>query len=365
MHKEDIGEDRVQNKKLHKEKEQPPLSCLNCEAAALPGYNYCGVCSQKLKSSKVNVASLMKEFIMGFFNLDSRLFQTLGKIIIPGKLTEKYMAGKRKSYINPARLFLFSMIFFFAISNYAFKRQKLEIGGMEHLKEYAAQKKQVIAFDSLIAKYPIDTLTADTLRKTLFNKTTDSFQDSISLGEAESFVQMGGFDNKKFYIGDIASMDEEEFVNHYEITEYFPRLLTKQVLRVNRNPEAVSSFMIGNMLWAVVLSVLFLAFIMKLLYWRQKRFFVEHLILQMHIHSFLFILIGILILAYIFKLIPGPMAGTVGSLLSLPFIYFSFKKYYQQGYFKTLIKTIFIGFSYMFIATFCSVIIILISMVVF
>jgi len=263
----------------------------------------------------------MKEFFMSFFNLDSRFFQTMGNIFIPAKLTNKYIEGKRKSYINPARLFLFSMIFFFAVINYAVKNNDFNFDNMEKLKSYATQKKQVAAYDSLLMDIKIDSTAADTIRKRLFPNIKKNSQDSITIAEAEGFIQVGSLGGKKYYIGDIANMDEDKFIEHYKIEGFTERLLTRQVLRVNRNPKAVSTFMIGNMLWAVVLSVFFLAFIMKLLYIRV--------------------------------------------VLVLPFIFFSFKRYYKQGYIKTFFKTILLGISYFFITLVCSILIMLISMVVF
>jgi len=307
----------------------------------------------------------MKEFIMGFFNLDSRFFQTMGNIVIPARLTKKYIAGKRKSYINPARLFLFSLVFFFAVLNYAFKKLDLEMGLNQDLEKYAEEKEQQVIYDSLLLDLKIDSLVADTIRKRLFPDIGEDFQDSIEIGEIGTIIETGGLGGKKFYIGDIASMPEDEFLDHYDIQDYFPRLTTRQVLRVNRNPKAVSNFMIGNMLWAVVLGVLLLAFVMKLLYIRRKHFFVEHLILLMHIHSFLFLLIGVILLGHTLKFIPSDIALSLSMFFSIPFIYASLKLYYKQGFLKTLLKSFLIFISYTLIASVCAVIIVLISMLVF
>jgi len=307
----------------------------------------------------------MKEFLMGFFNLDSRFLQTMGNICIPAKLSLKYIEGKRKSYINPARLFLFSMIFFFAIANYAVNNAGFDFDAMSELRDYTEQKEQAATFDSLIAGIQLDSSASSTIRKRLFPKSERAFMDSIALGDVEGAIQFGGLTNQKFYLGDIISMNENEFLNHYNIEGTKERLFTRQMLRVNRDPKAVSTFVLGNMLWAVVLSVFFLALVMKLLYVRSKQFFVEHLILQMHIHSFIFITIGLLLLFYALKLVNTDNALLIASILTIPFIFLSFKFYYKQGFFKTLLKTTIIGFSYIFIATFCSVIIMLISMVVF
>jgi len=331
----------------------------------MSGFKYCGVCSQKLKSSKVTVSSLAKEFLMSFFNLDSRFFQTMGNIIFPGTLTRKYIDGKRKSYINPARLFLFSLVFFFAVLSYFFNSSDFEMGINNDLETYANQTKQKAIYDSLLLDIKIDSTAAKKIRSRLFPNLNVSFQDSIEITQTGSMVSIGGFSNKKFYIGDIASMEEDEFVDHYRIDGRIQRLLTKQVLRVNRNPKAVSSFMIGNMLWAVVLGILFLALVMKLLYIRNKKYFVEHLILQMHVHSFSFILLGVLILIRLSTNTDNEILSGIGFISILVYLFIAFKRYYGQGFFKTLFKVLFTLFSYLFIMVFCAMLIVLISILVF
>ncbi len=340
-------------------------SCLNCDAGAIPGFKYCGNCSQKLKSSKIKVSSLAKEFFMSFFNLDSRFFQTFASIVVPGKLTSKYIEGKRKSYINPARLFLFSLIFFFALLSYFTKNIDLDIGIMDELKEYAHQKNQIAVYDSLLTGIRLDTIVADTIRKRLFPKINESFKDSIEIAEVGTLLQMESFTDKKFYIGDIATMEEDEFLDYYKIAGFYERISTKQVLRINRNPKAVLNFLIGNLLWAVVLGVVFLSFVMKILYTRSKRYFVEHLILQLHIHSFIFIIGGLLLGLAISGLVDAQLLMRIGFVIGTLFFFISIKRYYKQGFFKTLAKFFMIGFSYLFISMISASLILIISLFVF
>ena len=143
------------------------------------------------------------------------------------------------------------------------------------------------------------------------------------------------------------------------------RLITRQMLRAYRNPKGVFSFFIGNLLWAVILSIVFLSFIMKLLYIRGKRFFVEHMILLMHIHSFIFIFLGFVIL--IIKYWENGGDSLIWISFSIAAIYFliSMFRYYGQGIIKTFIKFFFIGLSYLFIITIFASIILLISMFLF
>ena len=86
--------------------------CPNCNNVFPKDAKYCPACSQKTRSGKVTVREYLSDFFDQVFNLDSKLFKTLGALFIPGKLTKEYFLGKRKSYAPPIRLFLVMVIIF-------------------------------------------------------------------------------------------------------------------------------------------------------------------------------------------------------------------------------------------------------------
>lgn len=341
--------------------------CLNCGATVQEDYLYCAKCSQRLRTSKISVWSLLSEFVAGMFNLDSRLYQSLAKLMQPGFLTKAYIQGKRKRYLNPARFFLFSMLFHFAVLAYVIKGNQPDImfGGdsTAELNQDMAEIALVKRYDSLAIMHPIDTITIDSLRKQLFQPTTSGRHDSIPLpGTVGDF---NSFDNHEYHINDILNMGEEEFLDHYGVETFSDRFLVKQELRLYRNPQGMFSFFLGNLIWAVALSFVFLSFIMKLLYIRKKRFYVEHLILMMHIHCFIFILLGI---SWLVDRWFGPTNGLwILAIVGISLLYFflSIKKYYDQGFIKTLIKFIIILLAYIVINFFCAIGTLLLSMLIF
>ena len=79
--------------------------CPNCNNTLPSEAKFCPTCSQKVRSGKITVKEFLQEFVDNVFNLDSKFFQTIGALFIPGKLTLKYFEGKRNQFdlnLNPA-----------------------------------------------------------------------------------------------------------------------------------------------------------------------------------------------------------------------------------------------------------------------
>lgn len=102
------------------------------------------------------------------------------------------------------------------------------------------------------------------------------------------------------------------------------------------------------------------AFLLKCFYW--DKLYVNHLILVLHNHSFLFIISSLI---YILNIILASFGFsflnfyTVLFILALYFIYiyFSAINFYCQSYFKTFFKTTLLSISYFFIFIFSNVVI--------
>src|SRR6478752_1083642 len=81
------------------------------------------------------------------------------------------------------------------------------------------------------------------------------------------------------------------------------------------------------------------AFVLKILYFRQKRYYVEHLVYALHIHTFLYVAVIITSLAVMGanRTLPA-LAGWIIALLSIAGfvqIFLSIRRVYRQGWFMT------------------------------
>jgi len=82
------------------------------------------------------------------------------------------------------------------------------------------------------------------------------------------------------------------------------------------------------------------ALLLKILYWRRKKLYIEHLIFSLHVHAFTFSLL-ILTVILDYRIV---IWGVI--LWSHVYLYLAIKNYYSQGYVKTFFKMALLLFSY-------------------
>jgi len=102
----------------------PP--CRNCGAPA-PGA-YCPRCGQETQARLPKFTQFMREAAGRYVALDGRLWKTLGALLFrPGFLTREYLAGRRRRYIRPARLFLVASLALFAVLRIYVEMQEADV----------------------------------------------------------------------------------------------------------------------------------------------------------------------------------------------------------------------------------------------
>ena len=88
--------------------------CQNCQAT-LDG-DYCGNCGQRNVDLERPIWSLVADVIKETFEVDGRAWLTLKTLFRnPGKLTGEFLAGRRRTYTPPLRLYLVTSISFFVL----------------------------------------------------------------------------------------------------------------------------------------------------------------------------------------------------------------------------------------------------------
>jgi hypothetical protein len=89
--------------------------CRNCGAAA-PGA-FCPACGQETALALPTARQFLREAAGRYVAFDGRMWRTLAALLFrPGYLTREYLAGRRRRYIRPARLFLvLSLVLFFVM----------------------------------------------------------------------------------------------------------------------------------------------------------------------------------------------------------------------------------------------------------
>ena len=84
----------------------PSNRCNNCNAELSGGY--CSECGQQIKDINISIFTLLQEFLVNLFSLDSKTFLTLRYLITkPGLLSNEYISGKTRKYVLPGKFYLF------------------------------------------------------------------------------------------------------------------------------------------------------------------------------------------------------------------------------------------------------------------
>ncbi len=331
-------------------------ACLNCDHPIQTAEKFCAKCGQKQTDGRVRFFSLLKDFLGDTFSFDSRLAKSILPLFFkPGELTKQYFLGKHKSYVSPVRLFLFSIIFFFGLV-----ALKLGEDGGIHLGNDSSQKEQFnkkLYHNELVAK-------VDTARITFKEQISDpevhavldtTFTKALipkDVADSTDFTMANFWGNEigiKVSSKDLYNLTAEEIMDKYGMEGFWKRIFFGKTLKIMQDGESFFKFAISRMSWMVFLMMPFIAFALKLLYIRRKKYYVEHFVFSMHIHSLAFILFGIVIL--ISPYIHDAVSGMVFLVLYV-YSFIAMRRFYGQGKTKTFFKQLFLLFSYLIIFIF-------------
>lgn len=133
-----------------------PKLCRNCGAPAEGAY--CPACGQETALRLPTLREFVREAAGRYVALDGRFWRTIFALLArPGLLTREYYAGRRRRYIRPARLYLFTTLIFFAVSRLfvtPFDVAELRDDARADSKQQANDKGLDLQFDSEEAIVP-------------------------------------------------------------------------------------------------------------------------------------------------------------------------------------------------------------------
>lgn len=94
-----------------------PEVCPNCHLHLPATAAFCPGCGQEAVLHPASMREFIHEFIGHYVALEGPLWRSLGALLFqPGRLTLEYLAGRRRHYVQPLRLYLsLSFLFFIAL----------------------------------------------------------------------------------------------------------------------------------------------------------------------------------------------------------------------------------------------------------
>jgi Protein of unknown function (DUF3667) len=337
----------------------PPLThCENC-GAELQGH-WCAKCGQPAieyrRSFRYVVADLLNEFL----NWDSKFFTTIALLILkPWRLTNEFLAGKRVRYVNPLRLYLLASILFFFAVNFGtkgihFDPSKLDAKDRAELESdlkdadlppEAREKLEALLRDSSPSPAP----------STLANEPSPSPAPTASSDVASPQPAESKNEQKKY--GKIGERPFVVFDQSKSSTPFERWIEARAKEKMGEKGTKMGLFistLFSNLPYMMLCCIPLFALVLKVLYIRRRIFYIDHLIYALHIHTFFYTAIMLIVLATIGlnRFVPGEIAGGLITLLWIAFvtqIFLSIRFVYRQGWFFSIFKFFFGGFVYLIV----------------
>ena len=335
-------------KKLHK---QP--ACLNCHRPLAIKDNFCPSCGQENTNSKLGVGMLFHDFFSNYFSFDSKLSRSAIPFLVkPGYLTQRFNEGKRTSFVHPLRLYLI-ISFLFSFSLVILVDKTVEANKISLLPMFATDNNTIQ--DGLSAEetaaLPVNStnvleassaqgVSADSLRqKPTVTKSTTSLVE-IDDYELVNLLRDESLSDEEI----IKKMKWETEGEHYRIFVHQSRKI------LQKDIDVFLPFVIKNLSIMMFLLLPVFAFYLYVLFGRKEKYYISHAIHALHLHSFSFMVITLLI---VLELLAGVLSSNdwislMAFFLVTLYAFFSIKRVYGQGWLRTFFKFNVLGFFYFF-----------------
>src|SRR5437016_4456687 len=325
--------------------------CENC-GAQLDGH-WCGQCGQAAVDYRRSFRHVVVDVLDSFLNWDSKFFTTIALLIVkPWRLTNEFLAGKRVRYVHPLRLYLLASILFFYAVNYGAKGLRFEPGKLnpkdrEELK--ADLKDQDLP---PAAREKLEAL----LRESPLPSSSSSMAPSPATN-VPSPSPAPETDKQKREYGKIGDRPFVMFDEAKSTTPFERWIEARAKDKMGEHGTKMGLFiatLFSNLPYMMLCCIPLFAFVLKILYLRRHIFYIDHLIYALHIHTFAYVGIMLIVLATIGlnRMAPGPIAGWIIALLWIAFvvqIFLSIRRVYRQGWFISIFKFLFGGLVYLIV----------------
>ncbi len=326
--------------------------CHNCGTTLVDTDRFCSSCGQKCGDIKVSVWSLLGEFIQTIFNVDNKLWQTLGALFVPGKLTLAFLGGQRQRYFTPVRLFFITALLFFAVisswgdkASRDFLNDRVRSNEQDMYYTYFLNKvqEQSDSVVQLLPQWPMSRTVLDSLYGRMHGDRQDSTELGVSFGSGVG----SKMSDLRIAKSDLAALSIDSLVARYIPNEsYWEKTLLRQNIKLQREGSSFVGYFGSKLVWMMLLMMPVFALLLKLFYIRRGYFYTEHLVFSFHTHAFLFFVVGMAALLEYSKMIAENTL--IGPSLLITWVYYllAMRKVYRQSWGKTLLKLLLLNLSY-------------------
>src|SRR5882762_11604887 len=336
-------------------KERQPLPLTHCEncGAELVG-PHCAQCGQAAIDYRRSFRHVIVDVLDSFLNWDSKFFATIGLLIAkPWRLTNEFLAGKRVRYLHPLRLYLLVSILFFFVINYWAKSIHADPSKLsaDDRADIAAELNDPDIPPAVKARIrgALDAKgrTQPKAQTSPSPETAVTPQPSVIASPSPSVTSPSPS-------GDFRPLVQFDKPPSDRFEKWLEQRAKEKMGEHGSKMALFIATLFNNLPYMMLCCIPLFAFVLKVLYVRKRIFYIDHLVYALHIHSFAYLTIMLIVLITIglSRSIPGTSAGWLIAALWITFavrVFLSIRRVYRQGWFFTVFKFFLGGFAYLIV----------------
>lgn len=354
----------------HERKEK---NCLNCNARVFG--RYCHVCGQENVEPKETALGLVTHFFNDITHFEGKFLTSLRYILFrPGFLAKEYERGRRASYMNPVRMYVFTSAFFFIIFFSLFKVSDEEVAdSYSKLEERLKNTNADFNVNFITGKITVDKVEVGNINEL----------DKLNERVIDSIAKLSSVKKDSLAVADSSAESDFTIINfgtrykslqHYDSVQqalpaekrdgWIMQKLNRKATYLN-NKYAKSPGLAFSRIFDVFLhklpTILFIslplfALILSLLYVRRQYNYVNHAIFGIYYYIFCFLA---LLLYFGINKFSEVTHWSIFSFIELVlvlsfyvYLYKAMRHYYLQGRAKTILKFLTLNFLFLFVILF-------------
>ncbi len=330
---------------------KPPSThayCPNCGNEILDR-RYCAECGQENVADVYSVRDMFRSVLDEALSLDSKVVRSMVPLLVkPGFLTNQYVAGRRAHFVRPLRLYLVSSLLFFLVLSLTSQDSGiLTLGSAGSPEEEAARDARADSLaaavaDSLRAEGIVVAADQDETIGEILGSTDraapradrpDSFlADSTHTGAS---TDDDGTDDDNLTV-DIGDAGDIPLIGAHMVAQK-ERI---ESLTVDELQTAFGRTFRRHLPKTVFVLVPVFALILKLLYVRRRRYYIEHLVFAFHVHAFLFLIFTLMVVN------PWTPLDVLLLISTVVYLFVAIRRVYRQSWPKTVLKFVILQSAY-------------------
>ncbi|HJS53128.1 MAG TPA: DUF3667 domain-containing protein [Chitinophagaceae bacterium] len=328
--------------------------CLNC-GTTVQG-RYCHVCGQENTEPKETFWHMVTHFFYDITHFDGSFFITVRDLLFkPGFLSREYMLGRRKKYLHPVRMYVFTSAVFFLVffslvnlsgENISGEGEKEKIKEGLNTAKIEALKKAKTKEDSVAIIKGFELMGYKDSGRT--DPPDTALSGNMGGIKFNMVGQVNNYSSVKAYDSVQKSLPEDQ--RDAGLTKLFTRKNVELNEKYKHDQQKVVVVVINKFLhsfpYLLFVSLPLYALFLKLLYIRHRKqyYFTDHAIFLVHLYIFTF-----LFLLFYFGLdkleeqTHWSGIGWIQGIFILTGLFYAIKamkNFYRQGWGKTIIKFI-------------------------